>query len=49
MSNLAALLGRSAAARPDHTAVKLDDHELSYAGLEAAASRVAGLLRAKGV
>jgi len=49
MSNLAALLGRSAAARPDRTAVKLDDHELSYAGLEAAASRVAGLLRAKGV
>jgi len=49
MSNLAALLRRSAAARPDHTAVKLDDHELSYAGLEAAAARVAGLLRAKGV
>jgi long-chain acyl-CoA synthetase len=49
MSNLADLLGWSAAARPERTAIKLDDRELTYAGLEAEATRVAGLLRAKGV
>ena len=49
MPNLADLLTRSAAAHPDRTAIKLDDVELSYAGLEAASARVAGLLGAKGV
>ncbi len=49
MPNLADLLTRSAARRPDRTAIKLDDRELSYAALDAAAARVAGLLRAKGV
>jgi long-chain acyl-CoA synthetase len=49
MSNLADILTNSAAARPGHTAIKLDDLTLSYARLDAAAARVAGLLRAKGV
>jgi len=49
MPNLAELLGRSAAVRPDRVAVKLDDSELSYAALDEAAARAAGLLRAKGV
>ena len=49
MPNLADLLSRSAAERPDRVAVKLDDSELSYAALDAATARVAGLLRAKGV
>jgi long-chain acyl-CoA synthetase len=49
MPNLADLLTRSAAARPDRVAVKRDDRELTYADLDAAAARVAGLLRAKGV
>jgi long-chain acyl-CoA synthetase len=49
MSNLAVLLTDTAALYPDRAAIKLDDRELSYAALEAAAGRVAGLLRAKGV
>ena len=49
MPNLADLLSRSAAERPDRVAIKLDDSELSYAALDEAAARVAGLLRAKGV
>jgi long-chain acyl-CoA synthetase len=49
MPSLADLLTRSAAARPERTAVKLDDFELTYAQLDDAAARVAGLLKAKGV
>jgi long-chain acyl-CoA synthetase len=49
MPNLADLLINSAAAHPEHTAIKLDDRELSYAELAAASARVAGLLQAKGV
>ena len=49
MPNLAELLTRSVAARPDRVAVKVDDSELSYAALDEATARVAGLLRAKGV
>jgi long-chain acyl-CoA synthetase len=49
MPNLAQLLSRSVAERPDHVAVKLDDSELSYAALDDAAARTAALLRAKGV
>ena len=49
MTNLAELLTHAAARRPDSTAVKLDDLELTYAGLNEASARVAGLLRAKGV
>jgi long-chain acyl-CoA synthetase len=49
MPNLADLLAQSTAARPDRVAIKRGDRELSYAQLDAAAARVAGLLRAKGV
>src|SRR5262245_20847257 len=49
MPNLADLLTNSAAAHPGRTAIKLDELELSYAALDAASARVAGLLRAKGI
>jgi long-chain acyl-CoA synthetase len=49
MTNLAELLTHTATRRPESTAVKLDDLELTYAGLDEASARVAGLLRAKGV
>ena len=49
MPNLADLLSRSAALRPDRVAVKVDDSELLYAALDEAAARAAELLRAKGV
>ena len=49
MPNLADLLSRSAALRPDRVAVKVDDSELFYAALDEAAARAAELLRAKGV
>jgi long-chain acyl-CoA synthetase len=47
--NLAENLSRSAAAGPDAPAVKLDDAVLSYAALDEASARVAGLLAARGV
>lgn len=47
--NLADNLARTAAAHPDHLAIKLDDYELDYAGLDAASARVAGWLRDLGV
>jgi long-chain acyl-CoA synthetase len=49
MPNLADLLTHSAAAHPGRAAIKLDELELSYAQLDAASARVAGVLRAKGV
>src|SRR5262245_34541445 len=49
MPNLADLLTGSAAAHPGRVAVQLDDIRLTYADLDAASARVAGLLRAKGV
>src|SRR3954447_2383097 len=49
MPNLADLLTRSAAAHAGRTAIQLDDFTLSYAALDAASARVAGLLAAKGV
>ena len=42
--NLASLLTDSAARRPERTAIKLDDVELTYAQLDEARARVAGLL-----
>ena len=47
--NLAENLSMSAASTPDAPAVRLDDVVLSYATLDAASARVAGLLAAKGV
>src|SRR4051812_8812727 len=47
--NLAQQLTETAARHGDRTALKLDDAELSYAAFEEAASRVAGLLKSKGV
>jgi long-chain acyl-CoA synthetase len=47
--NLAENLSSCAAATPDAPAVKLDDVVLSYAALDDASARVAGLLAAKGV
>ena len=38
----------ASARRPDHLAVKLDDAEVSYALLDEASARVAGLLRERG-
>ena len=49
MANIADLLSQRADLRPDHVAIKVDEDELSYAALDRAAARVAGLLRAKGV
>jgi long-chain acyl-CoA synthetase len=47
--NLADNLSLSAAARPAAAALKLDDVVLSYAALDDASSRVAGLLAARGI
>src|ERR1700760_248167 len=49
MPNLADLLTRAAQQHGDRIALKLDDQEVNFAFLEEAASRVAGLLKAKGV
>jgi long-chain acyl-CoA synthetase len=49
MTNLAGLLSNAAARSPDRIAVKLNELQLSYAELDEAAGRVAGLLRAKGM
>ena len=49
MPNLADLLTRAAERSGDRIALKLDDQEASYAFLDEAASRVAGLLKAKGI
>ncbi|GAY08206.1 long-chain fatty acid--CoA ligase [Pseudonocardia sp. N23] len=49
MTNLAENLVATAAAHPDRTSIRLDDVELSYADLHAAAARVAGMLTAQGI
>jgi len=46
---LPALLARTAAAHPDATALILDDERLTYAELEDATRRIAGLLREQGL
>jgi long-chain acyl-CoA synthetase len=48
-NNLTHLLTESAARHPDRPALKLDDAVLNYATLDEGASRVAGLLKDKGV
>ena len=47
--NLAKVLTEAAEASPDGVAIKLDDVELTYAALDAASQRMAGLLKAKGI
>ena len=49
MPNIADILSRSAAARAADLAIRVDDRTLSYAALDEAAARAAGLLRAKDV
>ncbi|WP_405996856.1 long-chain-fatty-acid--CoA ligase [Streptomyces sp. NBC_00829] len=49
MLNLASLLENSARTVPDRTAVVLGEQQLTYAELDAAACRVANLLRSRGV
>jgi long-chain acyl-CoA synthetase len=48
MPNLADLLTRAAERFGDRIALKLDDQEVNYAFLDEGASRIAGLLKAKG-
>ena len=47
--NLASILTETAQGHGDRTALKLDEIELSYAQLEEASARVAGLIQAKGI
>jgi long-chain acyl-CoA synthetase len=47
--NLASILTASSGRDPGHVALKLDDAELSYAQLDEASARVAGLLKEKGL
>jgi long-chain acyl-CoA synthetase len=47
--SLATILTVTAAERGDHVAFKLDDVELTYAMLDGASARVAGLLESRGV
>jgi long-chain acyl-CoA synthetase len=49
MANLAQMLIETAAEHGGRTAIKLDDLELPYAGVEGATRHAAGLLAAKGV
>ncbi|UPO76549.1 long-chain fatty acid--CoA ligase [Arthrobacter sp. Helios] len=49
MPNLAGILTDTAARVPGNTALKLDDTVISYSMLNAMSSKVAGLLRARGV
>jgi long-chain acyl-CoA synthetase len=47
--NLGTILQASAAARPDHPALRLHEHALTYAQLDRAARGVAASLRARGI
>jgi long-chain acyl-CoA synthetase len=49
MPNLADLLTRAASEHGDRIALKLDEQELNYAFLNEGASRIAGLLKARGI
>ncbi|HET6547519.1 MAG TPA: AMP-binding protein, partial [Solirubrobacter sp.] len=48
-TSLAQLLTETARAHPDRPALKLDDAVLNYAVLDEGATRIAGLLKEKGV
>jgi long-chain acyl-CoA synthetase len=49
VTNLARTLIETADRQPDGVAVRLDDYEMSYAALDAASARLAGLLVARGL
>ena len=49
MPNLSLNLTRSAAAHPDQVAIRADEYELTYAGLDDATARVATALRERGL
>ena len=49
MANLAELLTQAAQSHGDRIALKLDEQELNYAFVNEGASRIAGLLRARGI
>src|SRR3954451_8915555 len=49
MPNLASLLTETAQRHADRPALKLDDATMSYAALDEATARVAGLLRERGI
>ena len=49
LANLGSFLEHSAASRPGHPAIRLDDFVLSYAELREAAGRMSTLLAATGV
>jgi long-chain acyl-CoA synthetase len=49
MTNLSQNLTESASMYPDHPAVRMDDHVLTYAALDDAASRMVTLLRGNGL
>jgi len=49
MPNLAGILPQTAARLPGHTALKINDTVISYSMLNAMSTKVAGLLRARGV
>src|SRR6202007_1079868 len=49
MTSLATNLTNAAARDPERVALKLDDTEVSYAALDAASARVAGLLVERGL
>jgi len=47
--NLATVLTESAALRPEHVALRLDDLELTYSQLDGASAHIVGLLAEKGI
>ncbi|HEV7846812.1 MAG TPA: AMP-binding protein, partial [Thermoleophilaceae bacterium] len=49
MTNLTGILAETVAEHGDRTAIKLDDLEIPYTGLDEGSARVAGLLKARGV
>ena len=49
MTNLACNLIAAARRHPDRVALRLDEIEIRYTGLDAASARLAGLLVARGV
>src|SRR4029453_19355451 len=49
MPNLAELLSDTAEQHADRIALKLDEQELNYAFLNEGASRIAGLLKSRGI